>query len=214
MNHQSQAGAVSPLLVASLLLGLLTIVLAGTSVWAYMNYQDQKNNTDEYVAIAVDEAKKEQAAEMQAQFEEQLKQPTKQYNGPSDLGSVSFRYPRTWSGYVAETSNKLEAYFHPNTVPKVTNSQPFAVRVLVEDKQYETVMNSYEQKVKKGDIKSSPVTINGFSGIRLDGQFTNERQGSAVVFKVRDKTLTIASDSTSFANDFNDIILDTVSFNP
>ena len=214
MKRQSESGRVSPLLITSLLLGILTIVLAGTSVWAYMNYQDQKLNTDEIAAERVEVALDEQAERLGEDFAEREKQPTRQYNGPSDLGSVTFRYPKTWSVYVAETNNKLDAYLHPNYVPKVQTAQPFALRVLVEDKSYDTILKSYESKVKNGELKSSPVTVNGFSGIRLDGKFSNERQGSAVLFKVRDKTLTIASDSTSYVNDFNDTILDTLSFNP
>lgn len=214
MKRQSELGGVSPLLITSLLLGIITIVLAGTSVWAYMNYLEQKNNTDEIVAVAVEAATEEQAERLEEMFAEREKQPTRQYNGPSDLGSVNFRYPRTWSVYVAETSNKLETYLHPNTVPKVANEQPYALRVLVEDKQYDTVLKNYESKVKNGELTSSPVTINGFSGIRLDGALSKERQGSAVMFKVRDKTLTLATDSTSFSKDFNDIILSSLKFNP
>ena len=217
MNQKSsQAGAVNPLLIASILLALLAAGLGGLSVWSFANYQDQKNNTDAKIEAAVTKAKTAQSAELEKDFLEREKQPYTKFNGPDDLGHVMFDYPKTWSVYVADngTSGDYEAYLNPVAVPTVSNSQPYATRVVVDDRTYDVVLRSYESAVKKGDLKSAPITINGFTGVRLDGKFSNTRTGSSVIFKVRDKTLILSSDATTFKNDFDNVILKSLDFNP
>lgn len=214
MKLSSQSGAVNPLLITSIILGLLTATLAGAAFWSFTNYQDQKNNVDKKVADAVAKAKTVQSEEDEKKFLEREKLPTRTFQGPVDLGGVTFQYPKTWSVYVAKTGASLEAYLQPDSVPTVSSSQPYAARVIVEDKSYDTVVKSYDDQVKKGELRSSQAVVEGFTGVRLDGKFSKTREGSAVIFKVRDKALTVATDSTSFAADFNDTILKSLKFNP
>lgn len=215
MNTQrDEAGGINPLLATNILTGLLVMILTGLLIWTYIGYNDYKNNADEKINAAKESAKSEQKKLDEAAALEREKVPTKTFSGPADLGSVTFQYPKTWSAYVARQTNALEAYFHPDVVPPVGATQPFALRVLVEDKQYETVIKSYDGLVKKGSLRSDQVTIEGFSGIRLDGEFSKERTGSAVIFKVRDKTLTIASDATAYKGDYDNTVLKSLKFNP
>lgn len=217
MNHSSsQAGSVNPLLIASILLALLSAGLGGLSVWAFANYQDQKNNTDAKIEAAVTKAKATQSAELEKNFIEREKQPYAKFNGPDDLGRVTFDYPKTWSVYVENNGSKgdYEAYLNPGSVPTVSTSQPFATRVVIDDRTYEDTLRSYEGLVKKGSLKSSPITANGFTGVRLDGAFSKTREGSSVIFKVRDKTLLISTDATTFRADFDGIVLKSLDFNP
>ncbi len=214
MKTSPESGAVNPLLISNLLTGLMVLVLTGATIWLFMGYTDYKSNSDQKVASAVASAKKEQLQIDEKSFLEKEKLPTRTYTGPADLGSVSLQYPRTWSVYVGQQVGALEVYMHPDVVPPVSNTQPFATRVVVEDKPYETVLKAYDALVKKGDLRSNPVTIEGFSGIRLDGKFTKEREGSAVVFKVRDKTLTVATDASAYRNDYDNTILKSLKFNP
>ena len=214
MNTTRQSGEVNPLLITSVLLGFLTIALAGVSVWAFMNYQDQKNNTDQKIAAAVEVAEDEQAAELEEQFLEREKSPVKRFSGPADLGSVSFEYPKTWSVHTATSDDELNVYLHPNVVPPIDRDRPYALRIAVEDENYERVIGNYERLVEQGGLKSDSITINDFVGVKLEGKFSEQRQGSMVVFKIRDKTLSLATDSTSYVKDFNDIILPSLRFNP
>ena len=115
---------------------------------------------------------------------------------------------------MAKDSGGLEAYFNQGIVPPISEQEPFAVRVIIQAQPYEAVIKTYEGLVKKGDVKSAPYTTNGFSGIRLDGKFSKDREGSAVIFQIRDKTLTLATDSTKFKTDFDNTIMKTLSFNP
>lgn len=213
-SHES--GSANPLLIACIMLALFSVLLAGFGIWSFVNYQDQKQNTDTKIEAAVEAAKKTQAKELEDQFLEREKEPYTSLKGPDDLGSVTFNYPKTWSVYVAKNgaAGEYEAYLNPGSVPAVTTTQPYAARVIIDAKQYDDTLKSYESLVKSGKLKSSPVTANGFTGVRLDGAFSAQREGSSVIFKVRDKTLIISTDAVSFKNDFDTVLLKSLDFNP
>jgi hypothetical protein len=217
MNDTSrEAGAVNPLVVSNAILAILAIALGSVMVWALINYNDQKTNVDSKIETAVTEAKKVQTAADEKDFLEREKSPYDRYVGPDDLGRVSFNYPKTWSGHVNRdpAQGELEAYFHPGVVPFVITGQQFALEIKVQRRGYESFLKSFESNVKRGDLKSTPVVINGFNGIRLDGKFSQQIEGSMVVFKLRDKTLTVATDAATFRGDFDNIILKSLDFNP
>ncbi len=216
MNSRAERGAVNPLVIASILLGLLAAGFAGAFIWAFMGYQDYKSSSDEKVAAAVKVAKKDQQTADEKDFEQRYKEPNKVFNGPTDLGNVKFSYPKTWSVMVNKSGangDNYEAYLHLDVVPLVSDTQAFATRASILDKSYDSVVKSYDTLVKKGDLKSSPIKTGDFTGIRLDGTFSKTRTGSAVIFKIRDKTLVVACDSPTFLPDFENIVK-TLDFNP
>lgn len=200
------------------LLVVVTLGLGGLSIWSYAQYRDQKDNTDAKISTAVAAAKKAQGATDQATFAQQVKQPFTVFNGPSDFGSVSFKFPKTWSVYYADgddgNGNTFAVYFNPDHVPTISSTQQFALRLTIEEQSYESVVASYASAVKKGTLKSSIVTTNGLSGTRIDGQFSKTLDGSVVIFKVRDKTLLVQTDSPSFLADFNNTIVSSLTFTP
>jgi hypothetical protein len=215
MYRKSEAGAVNPLAVSNALLAILVIAFGSAGVWAFVNYQDQKNNVDAKIDVAVTAAKKEQTEKDNKDFVEREKSPFKQFVGPDDLGHLTFQYPKTWSAYVAKSaSSSYEAYLHPNVVPTVNNSTQYALRIVIETAAYDRTLDSFQSLVKKGELKSSIVTISGLSGVRLDGNFSKTLQGSMVIFKIRDKSLMIATDAKVFQGDFDNVILPSLSFNP
>lgn len=214
-KHNRETGSVNPLLIASILLGLVAAGFAGAFVWAYGNYVDQRDNTTQKVDAAVTDAKKVQIAEDEKTYLEKEKQPYRQLITPDDLGRVTISYPKTWSVYIAKSSStEYEAYLNPVTVPVVTSNQAYAARLNITNDSYDSVVNAYTSAVKKGDLKSAPITVNNFNGIRLDGKFSTSRSGSVVIFKVRDKTLTIATDVDTYKDDFTNIIVKSLDFNP
>jgi hypothetical protein len=76
----------------------------------------------------------------------------------------------------------------------------------IEAKSFDQVIASYNALVKSGKLVASSVSSDGNSGTRLDGSFTTDIRGSAVIYKIRDKTLTIRTDANTFADDFNNLI--------
>jgi len=214
-QRKDERGAVSGSLIAIIGLIVLVTVTGGLAIWAYLNYNEQKTNVDGKVGIAVAEAKKEQGDVDEAKFAEREKEPNRQFVGPDDYGRLTFSYPKTWSVYVARDVSRggtYEAYLNPVTVPPVSATQQFSLRVLVEEKDYDQVIRSYDALVKKGDLRTSSASANGNTGTRIDGSFTKDIRGSAVVYKIRDKTVTVRTDADTFKPDF-EAIIKTIGFN-
>jgi hypothetical protein len=215
-QHKNEAGAISGSTIA--IIGLVVLVLAAGSfgIWAYVNYNEQKTNVDGKVDLAVAEAKKAQSDDDEKKFAEREKEPNRQFVGPDDYGRLVFMYPKTWSVYVAsdisKASGSYESYLNPITVPPVSDTQQFSLRVTIEQKDYDQVVASYQKQVEKGDLRSSTTSANGHNGTRLDGSFTKDIRGSAVIYKIRDKTVTLRTDADTFKPDFENIIK-TINFN-
>lgn len=211
----NEKGSAKVWMITTISLIVLFAVASGLAVWLFISYTEQKTDVDSKVDTAVSKAKKVQADADEAKFTQREKEPMRGFVGPDDYGRVTFDYPKTWSVFVnKDISNggTYEAYLNPITVPPVSATQQFAIRVLIEEKDYDKIITTYDSLVKKGDLISSSVTADGSSGTRLDGSFTKDIRGSAVIFKIRDKTLTIRTDANTFTADFNALIA-TIEFN-
>jgi len=214
-NDKYEKGSSKAWMIATIGLIVLVVSVSVLAAWLFMNYTDQKNNVDSKVDTAVAVAKKDQADTDEVKFAEREKEPNNQFVGPDDYGRVTFSYPKTWSVYVSKDTSSggvYEAYLNPVTVPPISDTQQFAARVVIKTDDYDKVLASYDALIKKGDLKSSSVSANGTSGTRFDGNFTKDIRGSAVVFKIRDKTLIIRTDANTFTADFNALI-PTIKFN-
>lgn len=216
-RHFHEQGMIGGATVAAIILGVFTAAFAGLALWAFLSYNEQKTDVDGKVALAMSEAKKVQADEDEKKFAEREKEPRREFVGPDDFGRVTFMYPKTWSAYVAKdgsSASTYEAYLNPGVVPSVAASQPFALRVVISDQEFDQVIARYDSLVKKGDLKSSTTSTNGQSGTRLDGNFTKDIRGAAVFYKIRDKTLAIYTDiATSDISAEFETIIKTIKFN-
>ncbi len=197
---------------------VLTVLLAGAGsfgIWAYLQYQEAKTDIDGKIELAANNARKEQVEADEAKFIEREKEPNRQFVGPSDYGRVTFQYPKTWSVYEARdaaSGGNYEAYLNPIIVPQLSSSRQVALRVTIVDQDYDAVLRQYQTIVKRGDLKSTGITVGEYSGTRLDGSFSKDIRGAAVIFKIRDKTLTIRTDANTFIKDF-DALVKTIEFN-
>ena len=215
MMPQQPRRSVNVVFILMIVFIATTVIALGVMIWALVNYFDQKDNVDTKVADAVSVAKKEQADADEAKFLERDKQPNRQFVGPEDYGRVSFDYPKTWSVYVAKDASNggnYEAYLNPVSVPTVLPTQQYALRVVIEEKDYDQVVSSYTSLVSKGDLTTSSIKADEQNGTRLDGSFSKNIRGSAVIFKIRDKTVTIRTDADTFKADF-DALITTITFN-
>lgn len=198
-----------------IIISIICILLAGFSAWAFLTYKSNKNTIDSQISDAVATAKKEQADVDEQKIVAYENELTNEFVGPEDYGRVTFDYPRIWSVYVNQDGSDdsdYEAYFNPSSVPPVSDDQQFALRMTIEDTTYDKVISNYSKKVKDGDLSSSSITIDDVTGTRLDGKFSDDIRGSAVIFKIRDKTLTIRTDADTFKDNFESII-QTIKFN-
>ena len=206
--HKNEAGAANTWLILTIVFVVTTLAVGGAFAWALINYFDQKDNVDTKVSSAVTSAVKKQADTDAVNFEAQDKKPNRQFAGPEDFGALSFAYPKTWSTYINKdaSTGTFQAFLNPVSVPTINSSTQYALEVTIETKDYDTILNTYTSLVKKGDLKSSTIKINGVDSSRIDGAFTKDIRGSAVIFKIRDKTVTIRTDADTFKPDFEAIV--------
>ncbi|MFZ2125436.1 MAG: hypothetical protein WA087_02305 [Candidatus Saccharimonadales bacterium] len=212
--HEKEKGSVKSWMISTISLIVVVVGLIVLSAWLYMQFIEKKTDVDGQIESAVVTAKKEQADDDATKFAEKEKEPNRTFVGPDDYGSVSFNYPKTWGAYVnkdASNGGIYEAYLNPKVVPPVSASRQFALRVTIEEKDYDKVIAGYESKVEKGELKSSSVKVDNSSGVRLSGAFSDDIRGYAVIFKIRDKTLTIRTDANTFKKDF-DALVKTIKF--
>lgn len=211
-----QSGYISVSLVTSIIFGILSLVFGSVMIWALVNYNDASNNLKSTVAAAVEKAKKEQTDIDQKKFDEDEKQPLKEFVGPNDYGRVSFKYPKTWSVYIDKdglNGGQYAAYFSPEAVPSVQGTgSKFALRLSILDQKYDNVIQQYAGLVKAGKLRSETISANGFNGQKFEGNISSTIEGTLVVFKIRDKTLVLQTDTPSFRPDFNDKVLKDLSF--
>lgn len=214
----NQSGNMDPLLIPLVISVVLVLSLAGFGIWAYLGYLDQKSNTDEKVAAAVDEAKSAQAEVLEADFAEREKAPNTKFISAASIGSIEITYPKTWSAYVDQQDSggkPLNAYFHPKFVPEESSGELYALRVYVDESSYSKVVTGYDKEIEKGNVTSKPITIAGVTGMRFDGQIDKDYVGALVVFPLRDKTVQVWTESSEvFIKDFNNIVLKNLTFEP
>lgn len=216
MHKLDQKGdLVIPLvLVSTVLLGAI-----GFGVWAFMGMQDYKNNVDVKIGDAVEAAEKELSIEKDAQFAEEYKNPFTTYVGPSQFGTLTITYPKTWSNYVDESpsgSNELSGTMHPRYVSADVSDTNYALRYEVTNRTYESEMRSFDSKVRNGRVKVVPfrlAKVKSILGSRLTGSISGSKEGTMIMLPLRDKTVRVWTEGNDFGSDFEKI-LKTLTFVP
>lgn len=215
-THLSVRGGVHPSTIIIIVLTLLVIGVASFGAWAFLQYDEKRTDVDGQIATAVAEAKNEQAKEDEVKIQAAKENPFSQFVGPADYGRVTFDYPRNWSVYeatdVSDGSGDYEAYLNPLVVPPIENDARYALRVTIVDEAYDSVLDDYQGEIEDGLLTSESITVDQETGTRLDGAFSDEVRGAAVIFKIRDKTLTIQTDADTFKPYFEKIV-PTIQFN-
>lgn len=213
-NH-TERGAVSGLLVAVIALGVLVLGIGSFAIWAYVAYNDAKGDVDSKIAVAVADAQAKKADEDEAKFAEREKNPTTKFVAPDDYCGLTFQFPKTWSVYESKqitNGGDFEAYLNPGVVPPVSDVEQFALRVKIEQQDYDSVTSQYDGLVKSGDLKQSKTASQGKNGARLTGNFSKNIRGDAVIYRCRDKTITVRTDADTFKTDF-EALIKTIDFN-
>ena len=197
---------------------VLAVVFVVLFVLFFAKYNEAKTDLDEKIAIAVAKAEDEQAEALEKEFSEREKDPYKDFAGPEDYGSLSFKYPRTWSVYIAADATNggdYKAFLNPNEVSSNPDSSLNALRVQIVNRSTEAVKAEYQKAVtaKNATPRAEEISINGTAATHYSGTIPGtEFNGHIVLFKIRDKTAILRTDSELFIDDFNKV-LDTVSFN-
>jgi len=214
-RHKNEQGGISGSVIAIVGLVVLVLVTGSLAIWAYISYDHQRTDVQGQIDVAVLEAQNKKQTEDDAKFAEREKEPNRTFVGPDNYGRLTFSYPKTWSVFVSDdgsTGSAFHAYLSPISVPPLSEKQQYALRVTIEQKDYDQVVKTYQEKVKKGDLRSSATSANGHNGTRLDGTFSKDIRGAAVIYQIRDKTVTLRTDANTFKPDFESLIK-TLDFN-
>lgn len=221
MIKHNQDGAVNGVVISLILTVLLLIGAIAFGGWAYTERQDYKDNVDQKIAIAELAAIKQEGFAKDKIFAEKYKYPYDTYNGPEATGSLVIVYPKTWSGYVDDSgkgSAPLDGYFKTGTVPSINDQNSvFALRTQVAGMEYSEFMKYISSQQRAGKVKVSayalpkvPKTV----GVLVVGEIESDKVKTMVVLPLRNQTLKIWTEGTTYLNDFNKIILPNFSFSP
>ena len=210
------AGLIKTIVIV--VVSLIAVTFIGLFIWMFVQYSEVQTDVDGQIAVAVAEAKDEQTVKMEAEFLEREKYPYKTFSGPADYGQLTFEYPKTWSVYIAKDAangGDYEAYLNPVQVDAVSNTTINALRVIIRDKSFEDIAAEYQKAMdkKNSNLTVETITINGTTANRYTGTIPNtDLSGYIVIFKIRDKTAILRTDSVLFQGDF-DKLLETITFN-
>ena len=210
--------------IAIIAVSLVAITFIGLFIWMFVQYNDAQSDLDGKLAIAAAEARDEQATKDEEEFLDREKYPYKTFSGPADYGQLTFEYPKTWSVYVAADASSggdFNAYFNPIQVDAVGKETINALRVSIRNKSFDDVTEEYQKAMNKknsnltvesvtigSEEKGTSVTANRYTGTIPN----TDLSGYIVVFKIRDKTAVLQTDSVLFREDF-DKLLGTIVFN-
>ena len=211
------AGLIKTIVI--IIVSLIAVTFIGLFIWMFMQYNEVRTDVDGQISSAVAQAKDEQWKEDNAKFTEQEKYPYKVFSGPADYGQLSFEYPKTWSVYIAAAADKggdFNAYFNPVQVDAVGKETVNALRVSILNKSFDDVAATYQKEMerKDSDLRMETTTVKeDTTANRYTGTIPGtDLYGIIVIFKIRDKTAVMQTDSVLFQDEF-DKILGKINFN-
>ncbi|MDR0980146.1 MAG: hypothetical protein LBM12_03300 [Candidatus Nomurabacteria bacterium] len=199
------------------------VFMASSLTSARSEANELRASTEAQVAAREADIRKDERSLADAEWEEREKYCNaggrgNNFVGPDDYGRFGFYHPCTWAIYVpypARQGGQFEAIFHPRKVV-MGSGEIYALRFSIVTQSYDSVLQARQSSVQSGLITQSTFTniINqGMSneykitGTRFDGQMVPGVQGgSEVIFKVRDKTAIVRTDSSLFKDDFERLV--------
>lgn len=219
VSEKDNAGLIKTIII--IVVSLIAVTFVGLFIWMFLQYNELSEDVKGQIDAAVTEAKDEQAAKMEAEFSEREKYPYRTFSGPADYGELTFEYPKTWSVYVAADASNggdYTAYFNPVQVDTVGRDTINALRLVIRDKNFDDVASEYQRALDRNNSGLTVTSItfgknNDVTGNRYSGKIPNtDLNGYIVIFKIRDKTAILQTDSVYFQDDF-DKLINTITFN-
>ena len=193
---------------------LIAVTFIGLFIWKYIDWDTVKTDVDGQIDAAVAMAVAANTTKLEDEFTEREKYPYKNFMGPTDYGSLSFEYPKTWNVYIAKdaaSGGDFEAYLNPGEVQPVSVTTVNALRVVIRDAAFDNVMRTYDSLVRNGRLNVVTRTVGTAVANIYTGELPNGIQGVLAAFKLRDKTVLLQTDALLFADEFYRL-LDSVSF--
>ena len=202
-----------PIIIGLIISVLVAVTFVGLFIWIWGQWSDLSKDFDAKLDAEVAVAVSENTAKLQADFEEERKNPYNTFTGPVDYGALTFSYPKTWSVYEVKdgaAGTDFEAYLNPQRVSAVETT--YALRVSILNKTYDMVVGEYQKAVQEGDLSLGTVQVNGQTANRYEGLIDKDHVGIFTIVKIRDKAAIIQTDAETFRADY-DALMATVTFN-
>jgi hypothetical protein len=208
----------------------IVVFLAANLTSARAEANELRKNTEAQVAAREAEIRRDERAIADAEWTEREKYCNsggrgQAFVGPDDYGRFGFYHPCTWSIYVSQPARlggNFEAIFNPHKIISGAD-EIYALRFSILNQSYDSVLQQRQSSVMAGLVTQSTFknTINlglatqyEITGTRFDGQMMPGVQGGAeVIFRIRDKTAIVRTDSGLFKDDFERLIK-TIVFTP
>lgn len=188
---------------------ILAVVFLGLFVYMYIQWNNASTDVQGQIDLAVAKAENEQQTKLENEFAEKEKYPYSTFTGPTDLGTLTFEYPKTWNLYIpvdGSDGSSLEAYFNPAVVNVVSDETVMALRLSIKTESTDEVKSDLADKVENGEMTVDSKVVNGVNVDVYHGKLDSDYVGYICVFKLRDKTVTFQTDAELFKNDFDHIL--------
>ena len=216
-----QDGIVNRLALASIGISVVAFVAILLAVKYYSDAQNYKTQDQAMIASAVAQEKAAEAKILATQYAQQAQNPFNTYVGPAIYGLPTISYPKTWSGYVDSTGgsgNPLDGYFDPGVVPATgAQSSIFALRIEINASSYNNQLQQYTASQQSNNFTITPYSLKkvpNVIGSMIQGQISNNVQGTLVMFPLRTNTLEIWTEAPQYESIFTNQILPSVTFQP
>lgn len=202
-------------------LSLVSLTFIGLFIWMFVNYNNARTNVDGQIAEKVVEAVNENTQKLETEFAEREKYPFQTFAGPADYGELTFEYPKTWSLYIpqdAANGGDFEAYFNPVEINAISNTTIDALRLSIRNVPFDNVISEYQGEIQgeAPNMRLDLITIGKDNNINANlyvGKIPGtEFNGYVTIFKIRDKTVIMQTDSVLFDADYK-AILSSIRFN-
>lgn len=212
----NQSGIVNVLLIPLIVASILLVATIGFATWAFSERQSYKNDTDEKIAAAVEINAKEVSDRKDNEFLEKEKYPLDTFEGGDQFGHIKVGYPKTWSAYITENDGMAEYVFSPRYVSGDIEASR-ALKIKIENRSYSEAISTFDGQLLNGDVRAKAYSlpkVRSVVGTRFDGAIEQGKQGTVIILPLRDKTIQISNEVPGLITDFNNIILENLTFNP
>lgn len=196
-------------LIGVCLIAAVAIIFA---VYFFIQYNDLKRDFESQKNEAVMNAVKQTQDEDNAAFKEQEKLPYYSFTGPSDYGTISFNYPKTWNMFIEDDGSKggqYSVYFAPKQIYAPSNQDArYALRFKILNQQITNVQQTYDSMAKAGTLSSRVFTADNskLTGMRYEGELQQNMRGIVIIAKVNDKTVLLQMDAEAYRKDFEEVV--------
>ena len=202
--------------IGLIVVSLLAVLFIGLFIWMTLKWSEANTNVQGKIDVAVAEARNSLQTKLEKDFEEKEKYPFLTFSGPIDLGALNFEYPKTWNLYIPDDASRggdYHAYLNPGQVNVVADNTVMALRVTIKNEQLDRVLEDFTDKVQSQEMTVSSTVINGVNVNVYTGKLDSDLMGIVCIFKIRDMTALLQTDSSNvFRADF-ERILSTIRFN-